>query len=176
MAESETAEKSASTSSSTHSHPTLHSDGSTDEKTIVVAVDFSERAEQAFNWYFDTLHKKSHKVICTHTIEPPDMHHADMYSISIDVFQQALDHTTLKVKELEKKYEEKMRSRHAHGKIVLKISNKPGEALVQVAKEQKADLVIMGTRGLGRIRRTILGSVSDYVVHHAHCPVLICRH
>jgi nucleotide-binding universal stress UspA family protein len=64
----------------------------------------------------------------------------------------------------------------AHGKIVLKISNKPGEALVQLANEERADLVIMGTRGLGRIRRTILGSVSDYVVHHAHCPVLICRH
>ena len=33
----------------------------------------------------------------------------------------------------------------------------------------------MGTRGLGTVRRTILGSVSDYVLHHAHCPVCICR-
>ena len=53
---------------------------------------------------------------------------------------------------------------------------KPGEALVHTAEEVKADMVIMGTRGLGTIRRTIMGSVSDYVVHHAHCPVIVCRH
>jgi len=35
--------------------------------------------------------------------------------------------------------------------------------------------IVVGTRGLGSVRRTILGSVSDYVVHHAHCPVIVCR-
>ena len=50
-----------------------------------------------------------------------------------------------------------------------------GEFVVRVASEEKAKMVVMGTRGMGTIRRTILGSVSDYVVHHAHCPVLIAR-
>ena len=36
-------------------------------------------------------------------------------------------------------------------------------------------MIVMGTRGLGTVRRTILGSVSDYVLHHAHCPVIICK-
>ena len=52
---------------------------------------------------------------------------------------------------------------------------KPGALVVQAAKEEKADMIVMGTRGLGKIRRTILGSVSDYVVHHSPCPVVICR-
>ena len=51
----------------------------------------------------------------------------------------------------------------------------PGEFVVKVAEEEKAAMIVMGTRGMGTIRRTILGSVSDYVVHHAHCPVLIAR-
>ncbi|RUS88607.1 hypothetical protein EGW08_003633 [Elysia chlorotica] len=33
----------------------------------------------------------------------------------------------------------------------------------------------VGTRGLGKFRRTMLGSVSDYILHHAHVPVLVCR-
>ena len=39
-----------------------------------------------------------------------------------------------------------------------------------------AMLIVVGTRGANAIRRTLMGSVSDSVVHHAHCPVLVCRH
>lgn len=53
--------------------------------------------------------------------------------------------------------------------------NDAGEAIVSVAKEEKAQLIVTGCRGMGKIRRTFLGSVSDYVIHHAHCPVLVCR-
>ena len=52
---------------------------------------------------------------------------------------------------------------------------KPGEAIVNYAEQMKSTMVVMGTRGLGAVKRTILGSVSDYVVHHAHCPVIVCR-
>ena len=52
---------------------------------------------------------------------------------------------------------------------------RPGEFVVHTANENQATMVIMGTRGMGKVRRTILGSVSDYVVHHAHCAVLIAR-
>ena len=52
----------------------------------------------------------------------------------------------------------------------------PGHGIIKRAEELKVDLIVMGTRGLGVIRRTILGSVSDYVVHHAKIPVVICHH
>ena len=51
----------------------------------------------------------------------------------------------------------------------------PGEYICRVAKEDGATMIVMGTRGMGTIRRTILGSVSDYVLHHANCPVLVVR-
>jgi nucleotide-binding universal stress UspA family protein len=47
--------------------------------------------------------------------------------------------------------------------------------IVLLAEEEGADLIIMGSRGLGRIRRALMGSVSDSVVRHAHCPVLVVR-
>jgi nucleotide-binding universal stress UspA family protein len=47
--------------------------------------------------------------------------------------------------------------------------------LVQVAAEERADLVVVGTRGLNLAQRALLGSVSTKVVHHAHCDVLVVR-
>ena len=51
---------------------------------------------------------------------------------------------------------------------------KPGEAICNAVKECEADLVVMGSRGLGTVRRTIMGSVSDYVLHHVNVPCIIC--
>ena len=49
------------------------------------------------------------------------------------------------------------------------------EEIVEVAEEIGAGLIVMGSRGQGRLRRALLGSVSDAVVRHAHCPVTIVR-
>ena len=47
--------------------------------------------------------------------------------------------------------------------------------IVKLAEEIGAGLIIVGSRGRGGIRRALMGSVSDSVVRHAHCPVLITR-
>lgn len=48
-----------------------------------------------------------------------------------------------------------------------------GHVICSVGKEEKAECIILGSRGLGTIRRTILGSVSDYVTQHMTIPVLL---
>lgn len=53
---------------------------------------------------------------------------------------------------------------------------KPGEGIINVAKELNATMIVTGSRGHGKLRRTLLGSVSDYLIHHADIPVLVCRH
>ena len=49
------------------------------------------------------------------------------------------------------------------------------EEIVELAEEIGAGLIVMGSRGHGRLRRALLGSVTDAVVRHAHCPVTIVR-
>ncbi|HEX2739019.1 MAG TPA: universal stress protein [Rubrobacter sp.] len=49
------------------------------------------------------------------------------------------------------------------------------DQIVEVAEEKEVGLIVMGSRGLGGVRRALMGSVSDSVVRHAHCPVLIVR-
>lgn len=57
----------------------------------------------------------------------------------------------------------------------LVVSERPDAEIVSVAEEVSAGLVAMGSRGLGGIRRALMGSVSDSVVRHAPCPVLVVR-
>ena len=50
----------------------------------------------------------------------------------------------------------------------------PGETIVDIAEEEESDLIVMGTRGFGTFRSLLVGSVSNYVMQQAHCPVLLC--
>ena len=47
--------------------------------------------------------------------------------------------------------------------------------IVALAEDTGVGLIVMGSRGHGCIRRALIGSVSDAVVRHAHCPVLVVR-
>jgi len=51
----------------------------------------------------------------------------------------------------------------------------PDAEIVKLADDIGAGLIVIGSRGLGGIRRALIGSVSDSVVRHAHCPVLVVR-
>ena len=52
-------------------------------------------------------------------------------------------------------------------------TGKPGEVIIDYSKKESATCIVMGSRGLGKIRRTVLGSVSDYVVRHSLIPVVV---
>ena len=49
------------------------------------------------------------------------------------------------------------------------------QEIVGLAEEIGAGLIVIGSRGRGGIRRALMGSVSDSVVRHAHCPVMVVR-
>jgi nucleotide-binding universal stress UspA family protein len=50
------------------------------------------------------------------------------------------------------------------------------QEIVDLAEDLRAGLIVMGSRGRGGIRRALMGSVSDSVVRHAHCTVMVTRH
>jgi nucleotide-binding universal stress UspA family protein len=57
---------------------------------------------------------------------------------------------------------------------VCKIGN-PAEEIIKVAAKRRADMIVMGAKGLGAIDRILLGSVSTQVMQYANCPVLVVR-
>ena len=55
------------------------------------------------------------------------------------------------------------------------VEGDPGEAILKVAEETKADLIVVGNKGMTGARRFLLGSVPNNVSHHAPCSVIIVR-
>jgi len=55
------------------------------------------------------------------------------------------------------------------------IEGTPGHMIVEFVKQNDADLVVMGSRGLSGLKELFLGSVSHYVVQKAPCPVFIVK-
>lgn len=57
--------------------------------------------------------------------------------------------------------------------FIIKNGIAPGVGIVQTVEDHHVDLIVMGNRGLSRLKRTLLGSVSSYVVHNAYVPCII---
>src|SRR5215203_4638003 len=55
------------------------------------------------------------------------------------------------------------------------LNNPPVDAILDLCDELEPDLLVVGSRGLGPLRRILVGSVSEGIVHHARCPVLVVR-
>lgn len=55
------------------------------------------------------------------------------------------------------------------------IEGDPAEVIIEVAKTRDSNVIVMGSRGLGKLAGLLLGSTSQKVVSHAPCPVLIVR-
>ena len=73
--------------------------------------------------------------------------------------------------------EQAHKMREAGAKVAKKHlrNGRPDREIVALAEELGAGLIVMGGRGLGGMKRALMGSVSDSVVRHARCPVLVAR-
>jgi len=70
--------------------------------------------------------------------------------------------------------EQKAKSANVKVETVLREGNTVQE-IVALAKEGEFDLIVMGARGISRIRELLMGSVSEGVIKNAHCPVLVVK-
>jgi nucleotide-binding universal stress UspA family protein len=59
------------------------------------------------------------------------------------------------------------------GRLV--VADRVDDGILKVAEETKADIIVMGTRGLSTLRGAIMGSASHAMIEKAHCPVLIVK-
>ena len=150
---------------------------------ILLATDGSKEAELATQTAVDLAQKTGSELHVVHVFGITPWY--PVYPEGTDFDETALEDPLVEVdlqriseqqaRELLDKEVEKVRS---VGGTVARAHLREGGApqeIVGLAEEIGAGLVVMGSRGEGGIRRALTGSVSDSVVRHAHCPVLVVR-
>ena len=55
------------------------------------------------------------------------------------------------------------------------LQGNPSSAILNFCEKEKHDIIVMGSRGMGKFKELVLGSVSSKVLHHSSCPVMIIR-
>ncbi|XP_076108606.1 uncharacterized protein LOC143076636 isoform X4 [Mytilus galloprovincialis] len=147
-----------------------------ESRVVMIAVDASAQADEAFEWYLSNMARDSDDVKVVNCAE----FHLDL-SVGINYDEKQIAQITEQVKKqqnevdnLKSKFVDKLRGK-IKGEAFILNGKKPGEAIIEAAETHKANLIICGTRGLGKIRRTFMGSVSDFIVQHARCPVVVVR-
>lgn len=137
---------------------------------ILLAADGSEEASLALRTAVDLADRTNSEL---HVVTVRRTHPVGAYEIYNEEVTEGLRRQAQTVldEQVKKIKEDGMRVAGAHHKV----SDRPDEAIVQLSEELGAGLIVMGSRGRGGLRRALMGSVSDSVVRHAHCPVLVVR-
>lgn len=156
-------------------------EASGEERVVSIAIDGSEHSKYAFKFYLDHVRKPSDKLYLVHAVEINSVLHSTQwysspYSFDRETLMKCLDEEKEKIKKKLEGYAALLKEAGVDGTVKSIHAESPGEGIIKAANENKSDLIIVGSRGMGTIRRTFIGSISDYVLHHSPVPVLICRH
>ena len=148
-----------------------------EENLILVCVDNCEHSLRAFNWYHKHFYRDGHTVGLVHIYTPPHVPtFATGYPLEVydGEYQRWLDEAVKKSASITQKFEELCVQRGMKWRVfsAQKIES-VGHTICQVAQVNHATCIVMGQRGFGAIKRAILGSVSDFVLHHANMTVVI---
>ncbi|PHT87619.1 hypothetical protein T459_09725 [Capsicum annuum] len=147
-------------------------------KMIMVAIDESEESFYALNWALDHLLNNPSYIITLINVQLPFS--PMVYPAGPVVF--AAPTVVEAVRKSQHENATRILSRAlllCKQKMVkaetLILEGDPKDKICQAADELYVDLLVVGSRGLGKIKRAFLGSVSDYCAHHVHCPILIVK-
>ncbi|KAA3682339.1 uncharacterized protein DEA37_0011113 [Paragonimus westermani] len=144
-------------------------------RRILFPVDQSDHCKRAIQWYFDKFAQKSDKIYLLHVAEPHFAKnvHCDMTADYTTELQNTMNHSVELGKQVGDSMQALFKSHGLSSQFLMYLSNKPGEQTVRVAEDKLVDMIIIGNRGVSTLRRTMFGSVSDHVIHHANIPVII---
>ena len=146
-------------------------------KKILVAIDGSKSADRALDFALDLAEKYSAELMITTVFNSPSSSLVAQGMVFAPVsteyyVNQLMDfHEKILLEAIKK-----AKKSSAKIKVSKKLlTGRPADKIIETAKEEVIDLIVIGSRGLGGIKEFFLGSVSDRVADEAPCPVLVVK-
>lgn len=144
-------------------------------KKILVAVDGSTPSVNASNYAIDLANIHGAELIAIYVVSP-NIPYSPLEDAQVGRFREIVDMETKdgeqKIESVRKKaFEMKVRFESD----VITSTKLVAETIVEYSNEKKADLVVVGSRGMTGIKKLFLGSVATSVVSHSRCPVLVVK-
>lgn len=140
---------------------------------ILVAADGSKDALLAAQAAIDLSVRTGAELHVVHAWQ--DLRPGALPAMAMDEYSQAYEQWKREAGELLDEEAERLRSAGATVAGAHLREGRPAEEITKLAEELNVGLVIVGSRGLGAMKRLVMGSVSEGVVHLATCPTLVVR-
>lgn len=139
---------------------------------IVVPTDFSACAEEAWGLAQRLAGAFGAELVLAHVLVETPLYREG--PLAMEKARQVFEAARRWAAAALEQWAAKAREKGLHVRIALR-TGAPHEEILALATDERADLVVLGTRGRGGINRALLGSVADRVVRLAPCPVLTVR-
>ena len=146
-------------------------------KKILFAIDGSQSADNALDFGLDLAMKYSAEVMIVSVIDSPQ---SSLVVKGMIYAPASTENYLKKLRDFHKQIllEAQNKTKKIDPKLKVSIKlleGRPDDKIVETAKKEAIDLIVVGSRGLGGIKEFVLGSVSDRVADEASCPVLIVK-
>ena len=138
-------------------------------KRILVPTDFSESARHALLYGISFAREYEGELLLLHVVENLTVGYAsDLFPVPMaEVFDEISGYAKAELAKLGAEVKQK-------GIAVreLVVQGKPSAEIVRVAREETADMIVLGTHGKGMLDKALFGSTAERVIRRAPCPVL----
>jgi universal stress protein A len=138
-------------------------------KRILVPTDFSESARHALLYGTSFAREYEGELLLLHVVENLTVGYAsDLFPVPMaEVFDEISGYAKAELAKLGAEVKQK-------GIAVreLVVQGKPSAEIVRVAREETADMIVLGTHGKGMLDKALFGSTAERVIRRAPCPVL----
>jgi universal stress protein A len=137
-------------------------------RRVLLATDLSHASDVATEWAFDLAHRVGASLVVLSVIDPSELRlPGGRFLARVDQVRARRETAAQELVQ---------RGRRSGVNVTFLVwDGDPAESIVAAAASEGADMVLVGSHGRGAIGRLLLGSVSEYVVRNAPCPVLVAR-
>ncbi|KAJ4968581.1 hypothetical protein NE237_015282 [Protea cynaroides] len=152
----------------------------TEKSVIVVGIDDSEHSFYALNWALDHFFapfasNPPFKLVVIHAKPTPSSVVGFAGPGAADVLPFVESDLRSIAARVVEKVKEICSSKSVNDLLVEVVEGDARNVLCEAVEKHHASILVVGSHGYGAIKRAVLGSVSDYCAHHAHCSVMIVK-